>query len=438
MLITYKQHAVKRCDLPWDTSHLKFATKDQLSQCVRVCQYCYLLLTTELDLMEVTATQTERTLAHMMSIPYREQTLTEDPMIAIQLQFLPKQLMQWRFLCLLECFSSPTALPTGGLYLSMKFCDFVTTFPVETMQTQLNCMKVNYLYHQLHRTPKQFFTSFVAEVRLTQGPDWKHWLAKSSIQMLKDFPDDLKNNQALVQSMHSIMFDRKQEPVATLSLKAGVSSDYPVNTQNIKSIMNKEAEMYLPEPSYTTTDPLPTAWMELFGVYDEQVSVDDVAEKEIYVPTLTHAEMLRMEDITSPMKKLKRMPLDPDHVPSHRCCSAHNRSSSKLRSRVRTPIKNATGKVPTLDLGSLLDTTGVEVKKLHMTVCDYLQRRPTPNISTRSVSVLKRPLTDRTGASTQRTSFEASIVSSRVTPNTRKAAFSRRIGLIKKYAGAMP
>mmetsp|Transcript_9325 Transcript_9325/g.17853 ORF Transcript_9325/g.17853 Transcript_9325/m.17853 type:complete len:866 (+) Transcript_9325:1364-3961(+) len=435
MLITYKQHAIKRVDLPWDTSHLKFATKDQLSQCVRVCQYCYLLLTTELDLME-----TERALALMMSIPCKEQTLTEDPMLGIQLQFLPKQLMQWRYLCFLEKFSSPSVLPGRGLYLIMKCNDTLTTYPIDNFNEPLNCMKVNYIYHQQQRSPKQFFASFVAEVRLTQGTEWKHWLAKCSIPLLKDFPDDLQFNQALIQSTHTVLFNRRHEPVVTLSLKAGVSSDYPVNSSNIKSMMTKQAEIYIPDPSHTTTDPLPIAWMELFGMFEEELSLDDAAEKEIYVPSLTHAEMLRMEDITSPMKKLKRYPIDPNkHF--HRCCSDNTRSASasRLRSRSKTPLR-AVQLVPNLELKEMLDSTAVEVKKLHSQVGDFLQKRPsTSAANSRSVSVLKRLPTDRLeGASTQRSSRVATETSSRVTPNRRRDTFNRRMEVIRKYVTYEP
>lgn len=452
MLITYKQHAVKRRDLPWDTSHLKFATKDQLSQCVRVCQYCYLLLTTELDLIEVSFTQTERSLALMVGIPCSDQSLIEDPRLKIQLQFLPKQMMQWRVLCLLEHFSNSKLGPMKGLCLAYKFCDDLTFFPIDDCSARrpLNCMKVSYFYHQESRHPRQFFESLCPELRLTQGSDWKKWIAKSNIALLKDFPYDLPKQYAMAQSMHSVLFDRRQEPVVTVSLKAGVSADHLVNSQNIKSIMAKHSDIYIPERHYCTTDPLPAEWMELFDYFDEDLSADEDIEKDIYVPILSQAEMQRMEDMTNPLKKLKRAPVDPNHVPFHRCCAAH-KSGSKEDLR-HTRLQKPTSTVPKLSFGEMQESTSSEVKHMHSTVSEYLFRRPnSANIKPDSASFrptsantlkphrsfLKRGVTERTGASTNRSSYVSNSLSSIATPNSRRKAFDRHLGLINQYTGEL-
>lgn len=76
-------------DIPWDTSHLKLTTADLLSQSVRICQFCYLLVTTEFQLIK-----TEEKMAEVLNIPKYNMNYEEDPKLAIQLQFLPKTLLQ--------------------------------------------------------------------------------------------------------------------------------------------------------------------------------------------------------------------------------------------------------------------------------------------------------------------------------------------------------
>jgi hypothetical protein len=390
-----------------------------------------LLLTTEHKLIEVASTQYERSLALMLSIPYKDPSLTEDPQLHMQLQFLPKELMQWRILCFLEKLSSDS--PQKGLCLSVKYCDQVTSFPMD--DGPLNCMRVNYVYLAQHRSLKQFFSSFQAEIRITQGTEWSNWIAKSSISMLRDFPAELLGNQALVQSMHSVLFNREQEPLMTLSLKAGVSSDYLVNSKNIKSLMDKQADIYLPEPSYCTADPLPSAWMELFDQYQEAESWQEESQEDIYLPTLTHNDMLRMEDITSPMKKLKPLPFNPNHVPFNRCCLAHRHAASQEHQQ-KSPER-----VPKLSLGKLEATTGAKVKKLHSTVSEYLQKRPGISGSTtganseRSASVLRQRTFDQTLTSTQRSNQTSIGASSRTTPLRVRKILRKQMGMIKQLAG---
>jgi hypothetical protein len=391
-----------------------------------------LLLTTELKLIEVASTQYEKSLALTLSIPYKEPSLTEDPQLTMQLQFLPKELMQWRILCFLEKLSSDSALPQKGLCLSVRYCDQVTSFPMD--DGPLNCMRVNYVYLAQQRSPKQFFSSFQAEVRITKGTEWSNWIAKSSIAMLKDFPADLLENQALVQSMHSVLFNRRQEPLMTLSLKAGVSSDYPVSSKIIKSLMNKQADIYFPEPTYCTADPLPSAWMELFDQYQEPESWEEELQDDNYLPTLTHNDMLRMEDITSPMKKLKPLAFNANHVPFNRL--AHKHAVTGQEHQQKSPAR-----VPKLSLGKLTASTGVEVKKLHSTVSEYLQKRPgisgytTGTASERSVSALRLRTFEQTLTSTQRSSLTSSSASSRTTPLRTRKVFRKQMGIIKQLVG---
>jgi hypothetical protein len=365
----------------------------------------------------------------------------------MQLQFLPKQLMQWRVLCLFEKFSNSKLLKLPGLHLAYKFSDQLTFFPLDGATDTLNCMKVSYFYHQEQRPPGPFLKTFVAEIRVTQGTDWSRWVGKTSMSLLKDFPDDMPPRTALAQSAHTVLFDHSQEPVLHLSLKAGVSADHLVNSKNIKSMMAKQSDIYIPDPHYCTTDPLPTAWMELFDYLQEDASIDEEVERDIYVPTLSRAELLRMEDITSPLRK-KSIRLTSQHgkPPTHDSYGSPHKSSMKALSGCLSEELSA---IPRLDLGEMLETSGNEVKKLHSSVSQFLYRRPTTaNVRPTSANVvkqvsmrsLKRDTTNRTGASstTMRSSRSGNSSSTMLSANKRQQIFERQMWLINQYSGIAP
>jgi hypothetical protein len=404
-----------------------------------------LLLTTELDLIEVRYTQTEHALALKLGISCRGQSLTEDPKLAMQLQFLPKQLVQWRVLCLFETLTDSKLKELSGLCLAYKFSDHLTFFPLEDdcMDKPLNFMKVSYFYLQSQRTPRHFFDAHYTEIRITKGSDWSRWVAKSSFALFKEFPEDLPSGIAMVQTKHTVLFNRRQEPTVSLKVKGGVSADHPLNSKNIKSLMYKQSDVYIPEPDYCTTDPLPPAWMELFDYCSDLSSVREDIEEDIYVPTLSQAELHRMEDMTSPYKKLKRLTIDPNAIPVHRCCHPNDTQPSPT-TRKKRPLPKAVVVMPTLTLGEMKETTGSEVRKLHSSVSEFLLRRPS-TATHRVIASDPKPLqptkshrrgqTERTGASSRRSSRVT--ISTNATPRMRKA-FERQIWMIHQYAGETP
>ena len=67
MIVLLTEHMQKRTQVPWDVTMINFATKDMLSQSVRVCQLCYMMLTSEYELMKA-----EEQLAEVLSIPLHE------------------------------------------------------------------------------------------------------------------------------------------------------------------------------------------------------------------------------------------------------------------------------------------------------------------------------------------------------------------------------
>lgn len=87
MLVLYKNSVSLRTESTWDKHYTEMATKDMLSQCVRICQYCYMLVTSELELISL-----QRKLASLVNVPVEKYEHRRE--LDLQLQFLPKQLTQ--------------------------------------------------------------------------------------------------------------------------------------------------------------------------------------------------------------------------------------------------------------------------------------------------------------------------------------------------------
>lgn len=85
MYLQYQKHVSLRKELPSEMSSIHVVTNDQLSQSIRVCSYCYMLVISEFELISV-----EQKLASVLNIPLMDLNRSED--LNIQTQFLPKML----------------------------------------------------------------------------------------------------------------------------------------------------------------------------------------------------------------------------------------------------------------------------------------------------------------------------------------------------------
>lgn len=149
--------------------------------------------------------------------------------------------------------------------------------------------------------------------------------------------------------------------------------------------------------------------------------------------------------MTSPLKKLKRLRVDPNAIPVHRCCNHLDTLQQPTSPRKKRPLPKVAVGMPTLTLGGMKETTGTEVKRLHSSVSEYLSKRPSTATHRASstdpkpllpIKSHRRRLTERTGASSRRSSHVTS--STNTTPTAKRKAIERQIWMINQYAGAMP
>lgn len=393
MLMLYKVHVNRRMDLTWDTSHLKITSNTMLSQSVRVCQYCYMLVTSEFELMRV-----EKQIGEILSVPQFELGYEDDPRLVVQLQFLPKQLMQWRVLILATKIFDYQPLPKS-FYLHYNFSGHITTFEVKSVPIvdeyepylQINMARMHYLFSSPEKSIKNFLALFIFEMRITETEKFdEKVIAATKGKILSDLPYNLPIGQALYQKKQMLFFNTENETMCNMSIHVGLSCDKMFPSKKIKVLMNKQKETYIPESHYMTTDPLPLEWMELFGVenLDETTFGPQIDEEKFYCPQMTRLEMLRMEDITSPYRKLHSASYD--HITSKVLRPATARLPEvKVEKEIR--IRKKPAKV---ENNEKLEDIPEEVAPFYMVVSEYLKSRPVTATNKKKTADTKRSNTN--------------------------------------------
>ncbi|CAG9327889.1 unnamed protein product [Blepharisma stoltei] len=301
MLMLYKVHVTQRMDLPWDTSHLKLTTADLLSQSVRICQFCYLLVTSEFELIKI-----EEKMAEALHIPKTILGYEEDPALKIQLQFLPKKLVQWRVLLHpIRLFDIKTVKSSNDIRLSLNFAGNITSYPlnwkIEEYYGQkcinLEFTRVHYLFLPEDKNLKEFLASNSLEVVIHIG---EFIFAHSKGNIFGEMPINLPIDTAMYQQNQIILFNHSNHPTFNLALIVGFSCDKIISSKKIKVKLAKHQNIYIPVDSFITADPLPKEWMELYGdekISDHSLYSGQLADEVLYTPHLSKEDLRKMEDI---------------------------------------------------------------------------------------------------------------------------------------------
>lgn len=314
MLMVFKVHSLGRGELPLDTSHLKVTSNDMLSQSVRICQFCYMLVTSEFELMEV-----EEALASALNIPKKEIDYEEDPKIKVQKHFLPKKLTQYRVLLFVhKLFDTKLNMKLKNLHIHVKFGEIVTSFRLKMKKSFENkeevfvvdLLKVHYVFTSETRSLEKLVNSEILQFKLNNSERYvDKAIGMSKSQCLSDLPSDMSIGSALFSKKQILMFNSEDQVICNMAVYLGLSADKTVDSKSIKIGLNKVHDFYIPDFHFITVDPLPIEWLELFGkeVKLEESFANKIEESQFYQPTMSLAEMLRMEDITSPYKAIPKI-----------------------------------------------------------------------------------------------------------------------------------
>ncbi|CAG9311247.1 unnamed protein product [Blepharisma stoltei] len=302
VLLLFKNHVTQRRKLPWDTSHLKVTNNDLLSQSVRICEFCYTLISSEFELIEA-----EQAFASILSIPVKEIGFEEDADLSVQLPFLPKQLAQLRILLYAVNLIEVSKLSSiTNLHIHFCFGDFVTSAQIAWNSDKenegvipINFMRMHYIFYNPEKTLKNFLKNFGVGIKITEGPKYDDPLvAKSNGKIFKDFPSSLPFGNALLEKKQMELFDKDCNEQCSLTLMVCLSYDKLMSSKDIKVPLTKKYDVYFTEDHYMTIDTLPPQWMELFGIneklnetFGKYFELDDY-----YSPHLTKTEIFKMND----------------------------------------------------------------------------------------------------------------------------------------------
>ena len=234
---------------------------------------------------------------------------------------------------------------------------------------------MHYLFSSPEKSISAFLGFFILEMRITETEKYEERvLASTKGKVLSDLPSSLPTGNALYQKKQMLFFNDRNETICNLSVNIGISCDKLFPSKKIKVLMTKQKDTYIPESHFMTADPLPNEWMELMGYENpnETTFGPQIDEEKFYCPQMSRLEMLRMEDITSPYRKLHSASYD--HITS----KVLRPATARLPDVIKSTLQNKTKKKSTmrLDIPEMIEEVSEEVQPFYRVVSDYLKSRP--------------------------------------------------------------
>jgi hypothetical protein len=364
MLYTFQAHVLRRRLLPFEASHLRAVSADLMSQSVRICACCFLVITAEHDLYS-----TELRLAQVLGIPMQ----TEDIFLArtksSDLQFFPKELRQYRVLFQFISLQSDNQLGSGEtLYMHFQLINANASHCLERMEERngsqlypIQTLRLVYFFTPADKSPKAFLSN--AHVRITISdsptPGLGKAFASSSSPLLQCFPASLTPHTALFTHITFSLFSPSRKLHYPMNLGIGLSCDKVLSIERIHTDMSRTFDGFMPEDCYFNTEPLPGEWMEAFGKREVEDSFGPVHDLEdAYSPQIQFSEVQRMQNPTSPF---------PTPLPSRRSSKSIRSHSVSQFKTCQLPLSTLPSAFPSSNTSRLegrTDTKVVEVAEL--------------------------------------------------------------------------
>ena len=338
MLMLCIEHITSRTSLPWQFAGLNITAQQMLSQTVRVCKYCYMLVTGEMELIQV-----ERKLARCLNVPEHKNSQREQHQLLSQLRFLPSKLEQWRCLVLAAHLFEYQALPKiDGLHVHFRFGPIINSFCVDWEENSvhqepcliLNLARVYYFYNEVGQSIQEFTENFQFEVRLSQGPSFTENILGSSVSTICNlFKENLAPGQAILQRKLVYILDSKDRRVAAVDLLVGLTHDKVLQKKKLQTLVSKQQGIYIASAHLMTTDPLPVQWMEAFGssTITHMSFGPQIAPEQFYTPLLMRNTSRR----SSAMQTLRRS------FSSTKCTAKRTRKRSSVSTAEESTARSA-------------------------------------------------------------------------------------------------
>ena len=372
MLLVFKAHSSNRRDLPADMDHINVVTPDILSQSVRVCDLCFMLITSEFQLIAA-----EKALALAMHIPYKEEPIDPNPLHQIMLPFLPKMMQQYRGLVYLRYLANHEALlQYTDLKVVFELNGEKTNFDVkkelflrENGEIPIDRLRLFYFFSDPDRAVVDYWRNTRAKLSIWDQTSPGKLIATGEFNLFSDFGRGVERGQAFFQKKMVSLFPGTYKTSLSLTTIVGVSCDHLTDPRHVKTMLTRTLDVYTPEESYCNGDPLPTPWMEIFTKVEEEISFgEEMKMKDAYSSTLSPTEMRRMADITSPFPR-STLPSDLTRTRTH---------PGPLRPVSAKPILSRPKPDPpaSIELSTLDNRTQESIRDVFATVNNYLRERP--------------------------------------------------------------
>lgn len=360
MLYIFQAHVLRRRKLPFEAGHLRAVSAELMSQSVRICACCFLVITAEHNLYD-----TELRLGRVMSIPMQEEDIflarTQNP----DLQFFPKELRQYRVLVQFISLETESLLGNGApLFLHFQLINAKATYSLSKVEQKpdsrlypIQALRLAYIFTPPDKPLKAFLSKANVVVSVTDSAVWGlgQTFASSSSPLLQCFPPSLAPRTALFTHLTFSLFSPSRKLHFPLDLGLGLSCDQVLNTERIQTALTRTFDGFMPEDCYFNTEPLPEEWMEAFGQRTEQDSFGPVENLEdAYSPQIQFADVQRMQDPTSPF---------PTPLPSCRS-SKRSHSVSLLKPSILSTFPTAQPSSNTSRFEGRTDAKVVEVAEM--------------------------------------------------------------------------
>jgi len=296
LLMLYKRHVALAGRTLLDLSHIRVNSMDFLSHSVSVCPLCFMLVTTEYELILA-----EEQLAVMLHIPPDSHSLTEERQVQ-QPNFMPAVLQRWRVLLYFEGLDWEECAGRPCIHYSL----FGRTHSYQlepkrlsNSQYALRCARMHYFFTPPGAALKPLCHSILLPIRLTKSSTAESLLGQGEIRPFQSFTFQQSEHEALCQCLDVLLFHKDWQK-GKLKLWVGLVCDKSVAVRSLPVSVERCGGLYIPEESYKTADLLPEVWMETFDAKKELSRTNILSSTEeiqaLYSPRMKTKDFLAFSE----------------------------------------------------------------------------------------------------------------------------------------------
>lgn len=306
LLLQYKHHALKNGRTRMDLSHIRATAVDSISHTLRVCEICYMLVMNEFQLEK----QEER-MATLLGIPVREMDFARE-LEVVQPISIPSELQEWRVLIHFEDITLYEGLKMDpswwihydflGLRYSSKLSDIVAS--TDTCKFSLPINRLHYFFAVKDAAIVSICHNLSMNISLTYSGKSTP-LLEGTFAPLSFFSFDFSICSAFLAS-HTVLLFANEGTQAEIRLKIGFSLERKISPKSLPVSIRRLSQVYIPEETYITSEPLPQAWLEIFTSAVSSQRTDILSSRreleQMYDPVLRIEEELETLNKFHPAK----------------------------------------------------------------------------------------------------------------------------------------